>query len=293
MNENIISVPQRTYQDTLFKAIFGREEHKDWLLSLYNALNDTDYNNPDDLELNTIEDIIYVTMKNDISFLLDSQLNLYEQQSSFNPNMPLRGLMYFAQIYQKYLAKIDEDLYTSRLVKIPTPNFVVFYSGPRDIPDVEKQKLSAAFECPRSDVDFEWTATVININSGRNKILGEKCKPLYDYIQYVNRVKTNLLNGFSKEEAVNEAVNFAIKNDFLDGFFKLQKSEVLNMNLTEFDQEAYDRHRYREGRQDGIAETAKNLLKKNIPAETIAECTGLSLEEVNRLKESLCQNCPV
>ena len=97
-----------------------------------------------------------------------------------------------------------------------------------------------------------------------------------------------ILNGFSKEEAVNEAVNFAIKNDFLDGFFKLQKSEVLNMNLTEFDQEAYDRHRYREGRQDGIAETAKNFLKKNIPAETIAECTGLSLEEVNRLKESLC-----
>lgn len=107
MNENIISVPQRTYQDTLFKAIFGREEHKGWLLSLYNALNDTDYTNPDDLELNTIEDIIYVTMKNDISFLLDSQLNLYEQQSSFNPNMPLRGLMYFC-------ANISEVSYQNR-----------------------------------------------------------------------------------------------------------------------------------------------------------------------------------
>ena len=297
-----VSVPgsfNRQYQDRLFKAIFGREEHKDWLLSLYNALNGSSYTDPSAIEINTIEGIIYVTMKNDISFLIDSQLNLYEQQSSYNPNMPLRGLMYFAELYQKHLTKQDRDLFTTALVKIPTPNFVVFYNGSRDMPDVTKLRLSEAFEIPAENGDFEWTATMLNINAGRNKTLLQKCKPLYHYSCYVDRVKTNVRSGMTKENAVSEAVNFAIQNDFLDGYFKMQKAEVLNMSLTEFDQEAYDRHRFNEGKEAGIAEgkavgiaegerknalqNARNFKHKNIPVDIIAECTGLSVEQVNAL----------
>ena len=289
----------RQYQDRLFKAIFGREEHKDWLLSLYNALNGSSYTDPSAIEINTIEGIIYVTMKNDISFLIDSQLNLYEQQSSYNPNMPLRGLMYFAELYQKHLTRQDRDLFTTALVKIPTPNFVVFYNGSRNMPDVTKLYLSDAFEIPAESGDFEWTATMLNINAGRNKTLLQKCKPLYHYSCYVDRVKTNVRSGMTKENAVSEAVNFAIQNDFLDGYFKIQKAEVLNMSLTEFDQEAYDRHRFNEGEEAGIAEgkavgiaegerknalqNARNFKHKNIPVDIIAECTGLSVEQVNAL----------
>ena len=289
----------RQYQDRLFKAIFGREEHKDWLLSLYNALNGSSYTDPSAIEINTIEGIIYVTMKNDISFLIDSQINLYEQQSSYNPNMPLRGLMYFAELYQKHLTKQDRDLFTTALVKIPTPNFVVFYNGSRDMPDVTKLRLSEAFEIPAENGDFEWTATMLNINAGRNKTLLQKCKPLYHYSCYVDRVKSNVRSGMTKENAVSEAVNFAIQNDFLDGYFKIQKAEVLNMSLTEFDQEAYDRHRFNEGKEAGIAEgkavgiaegerknalqNARNFKHKNIPVDIIAECTGLSVEQVNAL----------
>ena len=301
----------RQYQDRLFKAIFGREEHKDWLLSLYNALNGSSYTDPSAIEINTIEGIIYVTMKNDISFLIDSQLNLYEQQSSYNPNMPLRGMMYFAELYQKHLTRQDRDLFTTALVKIPTPNFVVFYNGSRDMPDVTKLRLSEAFEVPENSGDFEWTATMLNINSGRNKTLLQKCKPLYHYSCYVDRVKSNVRSGMTKENAVSEAVNFAIQNDFLDGYFKIQKAEVLNMSLTEFDQEAYDRHRFNEGKEVGIAEgkavgiaigiaegkevgiaegkrdaalqNARNFKYKNIPVDIIAECTGLSVEQVNAL----------
>lgn len=285
----------RQYQDRLFKAIFGREEHKDWLLSLYNALNGSSYTDPSAIEINTIEGIIYVTMKNDISFLIDSQLNLYEQQSSYNPNMPLRGLMYFAELYQKHLTRQDRDLFTTALVKIPTPNFVVFYNGSRDMPDVTKLRLSEAFEIPAENGDFEWTATMLNINAGRNKTLLQKCKPLYHYSCYVDRVKSNVRSGMTKENAVSEAVNFAIRNDFLDGYFKIQKAEVLNMSLTEFDQEAYDRHRFNEGKEAGIAigiaegerktalQNARNLKYKNIPVDIIAECTGLSVEQVNAL----------
>ena len=158
--------------------------------------------------------------------------------------MPLRGLMYFAELYQKHLTKQDRDLFTTALVKIPTPNFVVFYNGSRDMPDVTKLRLSEAFEIPAENGDFEWTATMLNINAGRNKTLLQKCKPLYHYSCYVDRVKTNVRSGMTKENAVSEAVNFAIQNDFLDGYFKIQKAEVLNMSLTEFDQEAYDRHRF-------------------------------------------------
>ena len=227
----VISAPgafNRQYLDRLFKAIFGREEHKDWLLSLYNALNGSFYTDPSAIEINTIEGIIYVTMKNDISFLIDSQLNLYEQQSSYNPNMPLRGLMYFAELYQKHLTKQDRDLFTTALVKIPTPNFVVFYNGSRDMPDVTKLRLSEAFEVPENSGDFEWTATMLNINAGRNKTLLQKCKPLYHYSCYVDRVKSNVRSGMTKENAVSEAVNFAIQNDFLDGYFKIQKTSRMS-----------------------------------------------------------------
>ena len=293
-----VSVPgsfNRQYQDRLFKAIFGREEHKDWLLSLYNALNGSSYTDPSAIEINTIEGIIYVTMKNDISFLIDSQLNLYEQQSSYNPNMPLRGLMYFAELYQKHLTKQDRDLFTTALVKIPTPNFVVFYNGSRDMPDVTKLRLSEAFEIPAENGDFEWTATMLNINAGRNKTLLQKCKPLYYYSCYVDRVKTNVRSGMTKENAVSEAVNFAIQNDFLDGYFKIQKAEVLNMSLTEFDQEAYDRHRFNEGKEAGIAEgkrknalqNARNFIRMGIPLEQIAKGTELPLETVLHLQEEI------
>ena len=221
--------------------------------------------------------------------------------------MPLRGLMYFAELYQKHLTKQDRDLFTTALVKIPTPNFVVFYNGSRDMPDVTKLRLSEAFEIPAENGDFEWTATMLNINAGRNKTLLQKCKPLYHYSCYVDRVKSNVRSGMTKENAVSEAVNFAIQNDFLDGYFKIQKAEVLNMSLTEFDQEAYDRHRFNEGKEVGIAEgkavgiaigiaegerktalqNARNFIRMGIPLEQIAKGTELPLETVLHLQEEM------
>ncbi|MCI5830506.1 MAG: PD-(D/E)XK nuclease family transposase [Treponema sp.] len=211
--------PNVIYKDRLFKAIFGKEEHKDWLLSLYNALNDSDYKNPNDLELTTIENIIYITMKNDLSFLIDSQMNLYEQQSTWNPNMPLRGLFYFAQLYQQHISKQKRDIYSSTLLKIPTPQFIVIYNGSRQTEDIEKLKLSDAFEVPKNDGEFEWTATLVNINKGHNEQLLAKCKPLNDYATYIERIKANIKQGLSKKEAVDEAMEFAIKSNMLNGFF--------------------------------------------------------------------------
>ena len=285
----------RQYQDRLFKAIFGREEHKDWLLSLYNALNGSSYTDPSAIEINTIEGIIYVTMKNDISFLIDSQLNLYEQQSSYNPNMPLRGLMYFSQLYQKYISKQRKDIYSSALLKIPTPQFIVIYTGSTELDDVKELKLSDSFEVPDTSGRFEWTATVVNISKGHSRKLLEQCPPLRDYAVYVSRIKGNVAAGMTKEDAVNEAMEYSIEHNLLNGYFLEQKMEVLNMSLTEFDQEEYDRNRFNDGKEVGIAigiaegerknalQNARNFKYKNIPVDIIAECTGLSIEQVNAL----------
>lgn len=295
-------VANREYKDRLFKAIFGRNtaESKRWRLDLYNALNGTSYTNPDELKLTTIENVIYVTMKNDISFLIGSKMNLYEQQSTFNPNMPLRGLMYFAQLYQMNLSARGLDLFGSKLVKIPAPSFVVFYNGDRKLPDVSEQKLSDAFEPAGSATGFEWTAKVINIGENHSEGLQKKCKALYDYSSYVNRVKENLKAGMPNREAVSEALDYAIKENLLDGYFKSQKMEVMNMSLTEFNQEEYDRNRRREGMEEGEKlgfergersgitigkqETARRMIASGkLSMEDISEMTDLSLEELQAL----------
>ena len=287
----------REYKDRLFKAIFGRdsEQSKRWRLDLYNALNGTSYTDPDALSLTTIENVIYITMKNDISFLIGSQMNLFEQQSSFNPNMPLRGLMYFAQLYQMYLSARDADLFGSRLVTIPAPCFIVFYNGDRKLPDVSYQRLSDAFEPAGNTEGFEWTAKVINIGGNYNEALQKKCKPLYDYCSYVNRVKQNLKAKMPIRKAVEEALDYAIREKLLDGYFKFQKMEVLNMSLTEFDQEQYDRNRRREGYLDGRddgekivfergkQEDARNALALGLSIDQISAITGLSIEDIQAL----------
>ena len=290
--------PKRTYRDSLFRTIFGGkdERSKRWLLSLYNALTDKNHTNIEDLEITTIEDVIYVSMKNDLSFLLNSQMCLYEHQSTVNPNMPLRGFLYFAQLYQQHIDKHNKNLYGGTLVKIPSPQFIVFYNGDSEQEDVVEYKLSDAFEVPNSSAKFEWTATVININKNHNETLSKKCEPLYHYCEFVNQVKENLSKGMSRDDAVNEAVDFAIRGKFLEGFFKEKRMKILDDIYTEFDQESYDETLRNDGRIEGIQigarenaiANAKNFLRMNLGSpEQIAQGTGLPLEQVLALKEEL------
>ena len=268
----------------------------------------------DALEVNTIENVIYMTMKNDISFLVDSQMTLYEQQSTHNPNMPLRGLFYLSQLYQMYIEKNDMNIHTSMLVMIPEPRFIVFYNGSTKKPDTFKMRLSDAFErngdggnSAEFAKDFEWTATVININPGHNKTLQKNCKPLYDYVRYVGRIADNKKKGLPIKEAVDDAVNWAIEEDMLDGFFKVNKAEVSAMCLTEYDEEAtmraFRKEGYEDGRLAGIAEgknvgkqekaveTARKLLALNtMSVEQIAYITELSIEQIRELQQQTVVN---
>lgn len=187
-----MSIPvtiNREHKSTLFCYIFGSEENRHYLLSLYNAVNDTSYTNIEDIEINTIEDFIYIRMKNDVSFILNTDMSLYEHQSTYNPNMPLRGMMYFSTLYSQFLSEKNKNIYGKSLVKIPTPRYIVFYNSDDSYPDRLELKLSDAFERPDSSGSFEWTATMLNINKGHNQNIMDKCQALFQYSDFIAKVK--------------------------------------------------------------------------------------------------------
>ncbi len=251
----------REYKDRLFRMIFGAEENKHYLLSLYNAINHTSYTKKEDIEITTLEDVIYVKMKNDVSFLLDSQLSLYEHQSSYNPNMPLRGMMYFSHLYLQILSKQKRDIYSNSLVKIPTPRYIVFYNGDEKEEEYIELKLSDAFEKEDKTGRFEWTASMLNINFGKNQELLGKCKALYEYASYVEKVK-KYKKKMSLREAVDKAVNEAIEENYLDGFFRTHKEGVIDVSLTEYNEAEFIENRREEGRKEGRKEGEKEGLAK-------------------------------
>ena len=249
------------YKDRLFRLLFGSEDMKENILSLYNALNNTNYTNVDDIKIKTIDGIVYMNMKNDVAFLIDSNLSLWEQQSTFNPNMPIRGLMYFGKMYSAYLKVNRCNIYGPKLVTIPTPQFIVFYNGKQDADPVVKLRLSDAFTHKINDGEFEWTATMYNLNEGKNEELLSKCKALSDYMRFVNYVNDYLKQGYELEKAVDMTVTRCIKEDVLKSFLTKHRAEVIEVILEEFDQEIYDEGMREEGREEEKTSSIRSLMK--------------------------------
>ena len=274
-------------KDRLFRFLFGNEEYKEYALSLYNAVNDTDYQDINDITFYTIDDVIYIKRKNDVAVLLDSKLSLWEHQSTFNPNMPIRGLMYFGQMYDKYISLEEENIFGRKLIKIPTPKYCVFYNGNEDLPSVMKLRLSDAFAESDDSGEFEWTATMYNLNSGKNDILLDKCRTLSDYMVFVNKVKENRRNGLDKTVAVDKAVTDCIAGNILRNVLLKHRSEVASMVLTEFNEEVYKKGIYSEGFSDGKAEGKAagvfSLVQKGrITLEDAAEELNIPVSEIEK-----------
>ena len=231
----------RKHKDSLFRMIFSEGENsRKRLLELYNALNNTSYDNPDDLTITTLSDVIYMKMKNDISFLIDNRMTLFEHQSTYNPNMPLRGFLYFANLYQAFVADYpDLNIYGSKLIKIPTPQYIVFYNGSdkRLKGERVKLRLSDAFEHEIKTGDFEWTAQLIDINYGANKELMDKCVTLKHYSIFVDKVKRYNKESKDLTKAIDKTVDECISEGILADFLLKMKSEVRNVLLEEFDEE--------------------------------------------------------
>ncbi|GLG03320.1 Rpn family recombination-promoting nuclease/putative transposase [Sellimonas catena] len=260
--ENQNKPVNKKYKDTLFRMIFREKEN---LLELYNALNHTDYTDPEKIEITTLEDVIYVGMKNDVSFLLFCTMNLYEHQSTPNPNMPLRGFIYLARIYQNYIKQTDANIYGKTLIPLPVPKYVVFYNGNQAEADYQELCLSDAFlptESSEEKPAVECRAVMLNINLGHNKELMEKCRALWEYAYFVNEVKENLKNGAPIESAVAEARKACIDKDILKEFLEKNSSEVEDVILEEFDREWYEKKVREESQRIGLEEGRKQGLKE-------------------------------
>lgn len=223
-----MSKTNRQYKDRLFKFIFGNPEHKEWTLMLYNAINGTHYQNAEDIVLNTIEDAVYMGMKNDVSFLFN-QMNFYEQESRFNPNMPMRFLIYSGMQYSKYVETCSSyHRFSTKQQTAPTPKCVCFYNGAVNKDDRFILKLSDSFS---GESDIEVKVTMLNINYGHNEELLDFCKPLNEYSWFVDRIRRYLK---SKEltAAIDDALEDMSDEYLIKPFLLANKAEVKSMCIT-------------------------------------------------------------
>ena len=197
----------RTFKSTVFIMVFQDKKN---LLELYNAMTGKHYTDPEQLEINTLENAVYMSMKNDLSFLIDGRLSLYEHQSTYNPNLPLRFLIYISQLYAGMTR--NENLYGTKTVQIPPPEFVIFYNGEKDMPEETLLKLSDMYGVKVKDPKLELEAVMLNISGSNNSRLKEACRTLKDYAVYTDKIRL-----YSKEQTLEEAVEKGFPDEAQSG----------------------------------------------------------------------------
>ena len=272
------------HKDRVFKFLFGNPENKHWTLSLYNAVNGSSYGDPEAIQFNTIEDAVYLGMKNDASFIILNELNLWEHQSTFNPNMPMRFFLYAAKLYEKYIASSEYYAYSSVLQSIPRPKCICFYNGTKEQPERVVLKLSDAF---RGDGDIEVKVTMLNINYGKNRKLMEACEPLREYAWLVDSIRQKQKMLKDLELAVDKAIEEMPEEFVIRGFLLSNKAEVKGMFLTEYDQDKVLAQERREVERMTYEQVAVDMLKERLPIALIAKISRLSEEVIQGLAQTL------
>jgi predicted transposase/invertase (TIGR01784 family) len=293
--EEVFMVVNHTFKNSVFSLLFNEP---DILRELYCALENVTLPPDTPVNINTLQNVLFMDSINDISFEIGGRLVvLLEHQSSVNPNMGLRFLMYISKIYEEMNEK--RALYSSKLVRIPKPEFFVLYNGLAPCPDEQTLKLSDSFMdtealglSKEQNQSLELIVRVLNINDGRNAELASRSKTLSEYSTFVALVRYFTRQLGDKQKAMQAAVQKCLECDILKEFMEKHKQEVLNMRITEWNQEEAIAVWREEGREDGIAlglergreqtllETARKLKAMGLPTEQIATATGLTLEDM-------------
>ncbi len=286
----------RNQRDTVFRMLFKEKKE---LLSLYNAVADRHYTDENELSIKTLESAVFLTYKNDLAFLIRTDLHLYEQQSTVNPNMPLRFLQYISEILEKEY--ITEKVYSKKRIKLPAPSFVIFYNGDEEQPERKVLRLSDSFEgidtsgeekegtplatgqdYQKNAVHLELIAVQLNINPGYNEELKKNCPTLMGYVQYWEKIREKLRDGMKRNEAVTEAVDECIKEGILPTFFRRNKAEVTKMSIYEFDQNEYEKVIRQDGYEEGI-EQGEREAKRAMYQRCLSR--GMSEDEARELSD--------
>ena len=278
--EKMYPVPNRNYKSSIFTMLFSDKRE---LLGLYNAVSGKDYKDPGLLEVNTLENAIYMAIKNDLSFVIDSQLSLYEHQSTYSPNLPLRMLLYLADLYADMTK--NENLYGKKKVKIPPPQFIIFYNGVERQPDRRILRLSDLYEVEEEEHKLELEAVMLNVNAGHNRELLQSCKTLADYAEYTACIR-KYAEEMDTEDAVECAIAECIQEGILEEFLRKNRAEAKRMSIYEYDQARHIRQEredaweegWSEGRDEGRQEEKRNvaarLAEMGMTEEQIAQVVG-------------------
>jgi predicted transposase/invertase (TIGR01784 family) len=272
------------FKDSVFTKLFSET---DKIIKMYNALSQSQYPLDTPIEITTLEDVFYKGRYNDLSFIVDGKIVvMVKHQSTISPNLPIRLMIYLGKVYDSCMKK--QNVYSSRLIKVPRPEFIVLYNGKDDYPDESILRLSDAFfdlpEGHNSSGSLELTARVLNINKGHNQAAVQQSDELDGYVVLVDEIRKNKDSGMTLEEAVAKAVRDCADRNVLADFLEKYGSEVVNMLYAEFNVEEYGRTQREEGKTEGVLETAISMLKEGLKPETVAKCTGVPLESVYQLQ---------
>ncbi|MCR4998588.1 MAG: Rpn family recombination-promoting nuclease/putative transposase [Lachnospiraceae bacterium] len=288
-------VSEKKHKDRLFLFLFGQEEHKDWTLSLYNAVNHSNYTDPEEIEFNTIKEALYLGMHNDVSFLIADEVNLYEHQSTYNPNMPLRQMQYLAGMYEAYLKKHKLNKYGRTQIILPVPHLIVFYNGLQEMDNEVTLRLSDAFPSERrEESDVEVTVHMLNINLEHNREFLAKCRPLFEYSWLVET--TRQFKSKYDDDAFDEAIKIMPLDFMIRERILAHREEVKTMLLTEYDEkesrELFRLEGQREGEKIGEEKATFNYIqnlmrKKNYSAQEAMDALDLSPEDQEKYLQLL------
>lgn len=279
-------IANKEYKSDVFSMLL---QDKKRAMEIYNAINGTDYDDPELVEMTTLDDKSFsLTVRNDASFILDANLSLYEHQSTYCPNMPLRDLLYFASIIQKQIKAQKRDIYGGRILKIPVPHFVVFYNGKENAPDQYDLRLSDAFEKETENPEIELVCHVYNINNGKNVPLLSKCQTLREYMYFVDMVRKNNEISGNLEDAIEKAINQCMEENVLRDFLAQHREEVMHVMTLDYTFERRLEMQRAEAIEDGerigkeigkeekLSEQIRKKIQKGKPLDQIAD----ELEEV-------------
>jgi len=286
----------RKHKASMFSSLFG---NPDVLRELYSAIEGIPIPPDIPVEINTLSDVLYKDKINDLSFLIDNRLVvLIEHQSTINNNIPLRLLIYIAYIYKAIVKK--ENLFQTKLEKIPFPEFIVLYNGNAKYPDHKELKLSDAFKGLKGlkmtdAIPLELKVQVYNINHGHNSEMLKKCETLDNYSFLIDKIRKYQKNGKKLEEAIKNAIEYCIENNILKEYLEKHGSEAYNMIFAEWNWDTALKVAREEGREDGLEEgvkkgrkegkllIARKLLAEGSSLEFVYKITGLSLDDINEL----------
>ena len=295
---------KNNYRDSLFRKYF---EHPDKLAALHELLTGIP-TAEQNVEIKTLKSVLFNRLKNDISFKVgDRFIVLFEHQSTINPNMPARMLLYSAMLYRKMLSK--ESIYSKKLIPLPAPEFYVLYNGKEPWTDNSKLYLSSAFA--ENQHNLELVVTVRNIRYNKDNELLQKYKPLHDYSFFVYDVEKRVASGDSLANAIRSATDYCINHNIMRDYLSANYEEVFEMMSLRWNEKDAKKYWQKEAREEGhaagLAEGRaqglsqghaqglvkgrmsatiafiKNLISMRMSYSDIAKATNTSIEEVQRI----------